>query len=257
MQARSGFIAQSSSYDRFAHLYSHTMAEDFARRAFPALQTLLLKQLNRGSHILDVCCGSGQIARSLLAYGFRVTGVDASVPMLRLARQTAPQALFFAADARQFSISADFDAAISMFNSLAHCSTAEELRAVFSGIRECLSPSRPFIFDLTTADGYSSRWRGEFQLSARGQKFICRPSYNPESRIARNDIILEFGPHETEGPACEPEDQYFLTVYQKCHTDAEIITTLHTSGFPEVRSFNAEHDLGMAEESGRTFFLAR
>jgi SAM-dependent methyltransferase len=47
-----------------------------------------------GERVLDVGCGSGLLARVLLAAGYAVTGVDASPAMIELARVHAPGADF-------------------------------------------------------------------------------------------------------------------------------------------------------------------
>ena len=47
-----------------------------------------------GERVLDVGCGSGLLARVLLAEGYAVTGVDASPAMIELARVHAPGADF-------------------------------------------------------------------------------------------------------------------------------------------------------------------
>lgn len=48
--------------------------------------------LHPGAHLLDAGCGSGQFALALAARGVRVTGVDLSPEMIRLARRNAEQA---------------------------------------------------------------------------------------------------------------------------------------------------------------------
>ena len=86
----------------------------------------------RGGHlyILDLCCGSGQMARALTARGFQVIGLDASESMLRLARQNAPLARFIRADMRFFRLPPQFAGALCSFNSLAHIDKAEELEGL-------------------------------------------------------------------------------------------------------------------------------
>jgi SAM-dependent methyltransferase len=46
--------------------------------------------LKRGQQVLDIGCGSGLLARALLAQGYAVSGVDASPAMIELARALAP-----------------------------------------------------------------------------------------------------------------------------------------------------------------------
>jgi SAM-dependent methyltransferase len=46
--------------------------------------------LKSGQRVLDVGCGSGLLARALLAEGYAVSGVDASPAMIELARAQAP-----------------------------------------------------------------------------------------------------------------------------------------------------------------------
>ena len=52
--------------------------------------------LARGQRVLDIGCGSGLLARALLAEGYAVSGVDASPAMIELARAQAPAGDFLA-----------------------------------------------------------------------------------------------------------------------------------------------------------------
>jgi SAM-dependent methyltransferase len=46
-----------------------------------------LEHIPRGASVLDLPCGTGRATRLLLERGFRVTGADASPPMVRAARE--------------------------------------------------------------------------------------------------------------------------------------------------------------------------
>ena len=107
-----------------------------------------MRKLDPGSTILDVCCGTGQFVRKLRAGGFRVVGVDASYEMLRHAAANAPGCGFLCADIRSFCLSRKFDAAFSLYDSLNHLLTLDDLESAFlnvaelprSGRRICLRP---------------------------------------------------------------------------------------------------------------------
>jgi SAM-dependent methyltransferase len=235
------------------------MAEDFCRRSWPAVEHLLISKLAPGSRVLDLCAGTGQIARGLCRNGFQVTGLDTSLSMLRLASRNAPQAHFFVADARRFSLAIAHDAAICTFNSLAHFHTAEELSRVFASVRAALHHSAPFLFDLTMEEAYLRQWRGSFQLAAEGHTCIVEPAYDPATRLARNHVVFDRDVLVSRCGASDPDEEdvrAHLTITQKCHTHAEISAVLRKSSFSSIVSFDAERDLGIQGDFGRCFFLA-
>jgi SAM-dependent methyltransferase len=263
----------TSPYDPFAAIYDRWMAEEFCRRVFPAVATLLLARLPAGAHLLDLCCGSGQMARALLARGFRVTGVDASEMMLQCARQNAPGADFVLADARRLQLPRVFEGALSTFNSLAHLETAADLELVFRNVRAALATGAAFLFDLSMEAAYTSKWRGA--LATLGDDHVCilRPSYDRALRVGRNDVTLfrrveprapatragNSRPHALGMASAAPTDwiRMDFCIEQKCHSEDELRQALRAAGFREVDSYDSQRDLGIAGEWGRTFFLCR
>ena len=93
---------QLAEYDRFAAAYDRHWGGDFGRRVLPALDALLLGALPPGARLLDLCCGTGQLAGMLAARGYRVSGRDISPRMLAFARRNALGAEFVVGDARTF-----------------------------------------------------------------------------------------------------------------------------------------------------------
>src|SRR5438477_11888349 len=93
---------QLAEYDRLAAAYDRHWGGDFSRRVLPALPAPLLGALPPGARLLDLCCGTGQLAGMLAARGYRVSGLDISPRMLAFARQNAPGAEFVVGDARTF-----------------------------------------------------------------------------------------------------------------------------------------------------------
>jgi SAM-dependent methyltransferase len=80
-------IARRPSGQRAREVYGAEDVHEFARRAI--LDVLVL---GAGDHLLEVGCGGGLLLREALATGARVTGLDHSDDMVKLARDRAPGA---------------------------------------------------------------------------------------------------------------------------------------------------------------------
>lgn len=92
-----------NDYDTFAWLYNKEWG-GFADNIFPSLQSIAGEKLFNGAKILDLCCGTGQLAKELTAKAYEVTGIDGSAEMLRYAKENAPSARFILKDARAFKL---------------------------------------------------------------------------------------------------------------------------------------------------------
>jgi SAM-dependent methyltransferase len=251
MQGNCGHYAEPASpYEAFAFLYSRTMAEDFCRQALPVYQHLALRAAPVGSLLLDVCCGSGQWARELTQLGYRVTGLDASPAMILLSRQIAPSAHFLVADARNFHFVNSFSGVISVFNSLSHANSADDLLAIFRNVRQALATHSAFVFDLSMEEAYVSRWRGRFSSQVDGLTFTLEPSYDRVSRTAQNQIRIANRNGESSSGTS-------FTISQHCYSEDEIRDALRLADFHKIESFDAEVDLAIAGERWRRFFRCR
>ena len=104
-----------SDYDDFAWFYNRYWGAVTANPPMlDALDRLLLSRLGREARLLDICCGTGQLAAVLAERGFAVTGIDGSARQLEYARRNAPGCDFINADARDFDLPQIYDAALSL-----------------------------------------------------------------------------------------------------------------------------------------------
>ena len=99
---------------------------------------------------MDLGCGSGRLAADLLDHGYRVTGVDQSAAILKLARQHAPDAQLVHASLLACDLPG-CDAVISIgecINYLADPANSRgRLRKLFRRIHSALRPGGLFVFD--------------------------------------------------------------------------------------------------------------
>ena len=116
-----------------------------------------------GKRLLDIGCGTGKSALGLARLGFRVTGIDFSEEMLRIAlgKPGANAVTFVLADVRNLPPLGPCDVATTMGEPFSHLSSVGELQAALDGVGRALEPGGLFLFDLPTA-GFCDRlatWR--------------------------------------------------------------------------------------------------
>lgn len=123
-------MTRYAEYDAFAWTYNRYWGRDAVQRFLPVLEKLVLPHLPPDAHVLDLCCGTGQLAQALAERGYQVTGIDGSEEMIRFARINAPNVDFIIEDARQFHLPGTYHAVISTYDSLNHVTSLEELTQV-------------------------------------------------------------------------------------------------------------------------------
>jgi len=242
-----------SDYDRFAWVYNKHWGKDFAQQVLPILENLVLRHLPAKASILDLCCGTGQIARALIGCGYQVTGLDGSKEMLRFARENAPTGKFIVADARSFKLPDVYQAIISTFDSLNHIMTLEELTRVFRNVYAALQQGGPFFFDLNMEEGYKTCWNDNFGIAEEDHVCVTRLNYHPGERTAQFDTTI-FYLQEGEWQRSD------LTLLQKCYLEAEVQSALAAAGFIDIRAYAYDEQIGLTEltkEAERAFFICR
>lgn len=239
----------SESYDLFAPVYNRHWGHSFSSRVWPVLERLLLPDLPSGARILDLCCGTGQLARTLTERGFSVIGLDASTGMLNYARDNAPRAEFIQADARLFLLPPMYHAVISTFDSLNHLLDPAELAAVFRHVHQALLPQGLFLFDLNMEEKFKAHWHGSFAFVADDQACAVRAHYEPARRIGHYDVTI-FRLDETW-------HRSDFRIDERCYTEEEIRAALAEAGFTGIDTYDAEADLGLRGEAGRSLFRCR
>lgn len=148
----------------FARVYNLQWTA-FAKRAGPYIRAFYESTRPRQgeAQLLDLCCGTGQLALHFLDHGYQVTGLDLSEPMLEYARANcaayiiAGQARFVCADAADFMLTDRFGLVVSTFDALNHLPDFDALEGCFRSAFRALDDGGMFLFDLNTLRGLQ-RW---------------------------------------------------------------------------------------------------
>lgn len=240
-----------SDYDPGAWLYNKEAAPELINATLPPLEKLLLSHLPEEAHILDLGCGTGQLAQQLLIKGYKVTGIDGSEEMLRLARENAPGGKFIVADARYFEFLSIFDAVVSTNCVFNYIMNFEELRSVFRNVHTALVENGLFVFNLETEEMYQKYVQASRTGGVKDEyAWIYQQRYDPENKIKRCQVTIF---NLVEGNWQRSD----TTLLEKCHSITEIQSALENVGFAEVSIYDAEHDLAIRGDAGNTYFVCR
>lgn len=249
---KAGIVAAGRpDYNRIAAFYRKHWCGHYHSGLTGMLERAVLAQLPDGAAILDLCCGTGTVARYLVQRGFSVTGVDASEQMLRYAREDVPEAEFLVADAEAFRLPAVFDAAVCTFDSLSYLLEQEALVRAFSNVYNALRPKGTFVFDLSLEDAYKSEWQESCSIVEPDEACFVRGSYNESERMGRT-LITTF--HRND--SWERTDVEFLV---RCHSPEQVLEALEKARFTDCRCHRSHDDEELRRElgPGRACFVAK
>lgn len=243
----------------FARVYNLRWIH-FAQNAAPKLRAFYestpLGQENH--HLLDLCCGTGQLALHFLDNGYQVTGLDLSDAMLDYARASAApyiltgQARFVKGDAADFILEEKYGLVVSTFDALNHLPDFNALKNCFLSVYPVLEDGGTFIFDLNTPHGLS-RWTNISVEDTPEMMLVTRAFFDEAARRAYTYIsgFIEAG----EGLF----ERFEETAYEIAFDLAEVKTALLETGFHRVYMAKLL-DLALAlddpDQETRIFFIA-
>ncbi len=240
-------MSAQTGYDAIAWVYRRHWGAFSGRRFLPVLERLLLPHLPPHAHILDLGCGTGNVARALTEKGYRVTGVDLAAAMVQQARQVAPQATCVHHDMCTFRQPGAFHAAIAVFATFNHLPDLKAWRACLQNTRRNLKPGGWLLFDFNTPDRLAAQWSGTEVVVEEDMVVIARGAYDPKSQTATTEITA-FRP---QGALWQRDD---AVLRLRGIAEADVRRVLHDVGFAEIAFHPTARPSG---EPGRIFALAR
>ncbi len=246
--------------EAFAYIYNMRWTH-FASAMAPRIRAFYESTpiAQRSRKLLDLACGTGQLAVYFLEAGYEVIGMDLSPAMLEHARENAAayveqgKARFVYGDAADFTLEERFGLVVSTFDALNHLPDDETLAGCFESTYQALLPKGWFIFDLNTRFGLR-RWGG---INVQDEEDLVL--------ITRGVVAEEEGRAYTQISGFLRQDdglykRFGEVAYNTIFDLADVAATLEESGFRSVHFAGPQAldtPLDEPEAHGRVFIIAQ
>lgn len=141
------------NYQTFAHVYDEVMDHELYHSWVEfTLQSFLNYTHRKIHHVMELACGTGEVSALLTDSGLRVTGVDLSEEMLKIAKEkysmTHPTIKWLQKDMRDLTGCSSFDAITLYSDSLCYLVAFEDVLSVFETVYHHLEEEGLFLFDV-------------------------------------------------------------------------------------------------------------
>lgn len=141
------------SYGEFAYIYDELMRDvDYEQWILFFKEKVSHITKSGPLRVLDIGCGTGEIAIQLAVEGFEVVGVDLSEDMLAVANNKAMEAgvkvEFYKQNMVDISGFDPFDIVVIFCDSLNYLHTEEEVQKTFQNVFQLLKQDGMFLFDV-------------------------------------------------------------------------------------------------------------
>jgi SAM-dependent methyltransferase len=155
-----------------------------------------------GRTLVDLGCGTGDLACWFGEHGFRATGIDTSAAMLRYgtasAQSSGVDVQFDIGDMRTFKPAVSAEMVTCVGGTLNYIPTLRDLESVFRQANAALQPGKLFLFDLRTIKGLSDAEHAEQIVYDNGNDILilARNIFNYETlQLTTQYTILRYTDH--------------------------------------------------------------
>ncbi|WP_442595066.1 class I SAM-dependent DNA methyltransferase [Neobacillus sp. D3-1R] len=141
-----------TSYGKFAYLYDQLMQDIPYEKWLEITARYKQKYQVRGSRLLDIACGTGELSCRFAMEDYDVTGIDLSEDMLAVAKEKSDaeglKIPYFQQNMAELEGLGQFDLITIFCDSLNYLSNEQEVIKTFEGVASHLEDNGLFLFDV-------------------------------------------------------------------------------------------------------------
>ncbi|MCI9121759.1 MAG: class I SAM-dependent methyltransferase [Oscillibacter sp.] len=222
-----------NAYEALAASYDGLMTGGAYRRRAAFLERRLRKSPIPVETVLDLACGTGNLACLLAQRGYTVIAADGSAEMLTQAAAKAEglprPPLFVCQSMPKLRLAGPVDAVVSTLDSLNYLTRERDLRETFRRVRRWLKPGGRFLFDVNTPYKFR-RMDGQLYMDETEESLcVWRTFFAERTEICTYQVDLFC--RRPDGAW----DRAFEEHRERAWTEEALRRLLAESGFPSVR----------------------
>lgn len=208
-----------------------------------------------GAHLLDLGCGTGDIAVLLSKKGANVTALDISPEMLALASHKASNAharvFYTCQDMTSFSTGMAYDTVVSTFDSLNYITTKRGLISAFSAVACELKEGGLFLFDMNSEYKFKNVYSdNSYVLESDGIFCAWENLYDEKKKVC--DFFINIFAEENG-----VYKRYYEEQRERMFTLSEIRDCLKKAGLTFVDASSDFYKAPIEDNTERYYIIAR
>lgn len=155
-------------YKVFSKLYDKFMEFSDYGAWEKQIEELICEGQPNGKRLLDIGCGTGELLLRM-AKNYQCDGMDLSEGMLKIAQRKLKhrEVKLFLGDMVEFDTGYRYDIMVSLFDTVNHILSVEELESHLKSVEKSLNPGGVYIFDVVDREFMESMFPGDIFVDNR------------------------------------------------------------------------------------------
>lgn len=244
------------NYNKFAYIYDDLMKDAPYEEWVEITEKIIAKYNLNPDEIVDLGCGTGNIAIPLSRNGYHLIGLDLSEEMLAIAYDKMQESNItfplINQNMKEFQLPNQVDLIISYCDSLNYLAGIEEIKETFRKVYDNLKDNGFFIFDMHTPYKIKEVFKDNtFAWNDKEISVIWLPEVDETNLIVEHDLTF----------FVQAEDNYyekFNEIHrQQTYTMDTVKRVLEETGFELLETFADFQMVLVGETSERVFYVCR
>lgn len=243
-------MKNTEAYTFFAGKYDEFMRDiPYEKWAGNIAAVLASFGVKMGSEVLELGCGTGRFASQLSEYDYKVSGIDLSPSMIKIAKHKYPGIEFKTADMTEYYDDDRYGAIVSVCDSVNYLAGSEALTNMFSCAARSLKKGGILVFDLKTLYFYRKLSDNVYTDEIPGCRYVWENEYDESERV--NYYYLTFYKHVIGSLWKSHVEEH----YQYAFTHDEVCKAAEDAGLVIKDCFNEKMTAGPAENEDRVYYI--